>query len=231
MRDDSSNGNFDLSSLNNYANIFLRIDSGSDAAGFIFMLSCGSGVYEQHSGLLKSYRGHNALRAGREALRWMFLNTDCTTIATWSWSNAKHVMMMARLLRFSEEGRTTWPNKVNGASVDRVIFSQTISEWARRAKDDFVEESLRLNLGVEPEMIGYDAMAVCMAFAGQIEKAQSFYNRMAGIFRAQPIQILLSRAGGITTMVRNRIVEIYPDFSVFVIQTDSLCPSQPHSLP
>lgn len=228
VRDDSTTGELNIASLNTHSNFFLRVDANDHPVGFVLMLARGAGVYEQHSGLLKAYRGHNALRAGKEVLRWMFLNTDCATVSTWAWSSAKHVMLMARYLGFVEESRSKWPQTVNGQSVDRVIYSMGYTEWSRRAKDDFVEDSLRMNLGVEPAMIGYDVIFARMALARQHEKAQNYYNRVAAIHGAQPVNLIAARADNVIAMIANRICEISSDLSVSVTQPDLLCPSQPH---
>lgn len=230
VRDDSSAEEIDISPLNNHENIFLLLRDGETHAGFVFMLHRGYGVYEQHSGLLKPYRGHNALRAGRDVLRWMFINTDCGTVSTWAWSNAKHVLFMARTLGFTEEARTRWPTTVNGQSVDRTTFSVTLSEWARRAKDDYVEDSMRMNFGVEPQMMGFDAMFARMVVAGQYDKAQSFYNRVAAVMGAHYVSVQCVRNACVIAAIAGRLFEIAPDLSVSPLQPNSLChSSQPPS--
>lgn len=228
VRDDATPGPMDLSPLNTYGNIMLRVDFNGQAVGFAVMLAKGQGTYEQHSGIMEAYRGHNALRAGREALRWMFLNTDCETMSTWAWSCAKHVAMMARAVGFIEEARTKWPATVNSQAVDRVTYTQTLIEWSRKAKDDFVEDSHRMNLGAEPVMMGFDAIFARIALTSHFDKAQRFYNRWAAIFGAQPIQIVGFRAGNIVVCLGGRVIEISPDLSTSLIQGD-LCPSQQQS--
>lgn len=123
VRDDSTPDQpLDVSPLNTEQNVFLLVKADDEPTGFAIMVGLGNGMYEQHSGMLATHRGHHALRAGREVFRWMFCNTDCTTISTWAWSTAKHVLLMARALGFVEKTRARWNHTVNGIAVDRVVF-------------------------------------------------------------------------------------------------------------
>lgn len=133
VRDDSIPlGQVDISCLNPDTNAFFLVMDSEQPVGFVIMLGLGCHVYEQHSGMLKTHRGHNALRAGREVLRLMFESTDCLTISTWAWASAKHVIRMAKALGFVEGQRMMWPNTVNGQRMERVMFSQSIRDWKQR---------------------------------------------------------------------------------------------------
>lgn len=229
VRDDSTVGELNIAPLNNHTNVFLVVNWNGEPAGFATMLSRGFGVYEQHSGMLEHYRGHHALKAGREVLKWMFLNTDCDTMATWAWSSAKHVAGMAKAIGFIEDCRSKWPNTVKGESVDRITFTLTLAEWSRRFKDDFVEDSIRMNLGVEPMMMGFDAIFARMAIGGHAGKAQHFYNRWASVFGAVHVRIADIRAATLIVEIGHRVFEIAQDLSTNLIQGEPLCQSQQQS--
>lgn len=132
VKDDSNTGKIDVSALNNGVNDFMCVEWNGKPIGFAIMIRVGDGVFEMHSGILEAYRGQRALDAGREVLKWMFLNTDCEKVTTWAWSSARHVMLMARVLGFTQSSRSSWPNTVHRETVDRVNYEQTFAEWSKR---------------------------------------------------------------------------------------------------
>lgn len=123
VRDDSTPPTIDVSPLADTKSVFLRIDCDGHEAGFAIFVFFGNGKYELHSGMLKAFRGRNALEAGRAVLRWMRDNTGCQEIMTWAFSCARNVILITRLLGFREITRFAWKKTVNGKSVDRVNYS------------------------------------------------------------------------------------------------------------
>ena len=123
VRDDSSPETIDISQLSETQSVFLRIDANGTPVGFGIFVFLGNDTYELHSGMLKGFRGSNALDAGRKGLCWMRDNTGCREITTWAFSCAKNVMIITRMLGFREVSRSPWPATVCGLRVDRVNYS------------------------------------------------------------------------------------------------------------
>ncbi len=63
--------------LDNPRNLFLKADHG----GFL-LIDKGEGVYEIHTQFLPAGRGRGARTAAREAMRYMFTQTDCKMLVT-----------------------------------------------------------------------------------------------------------------------------------------------------
>jgi hypothetical protein len=69
---------FDLSEIiNNMDNVVLQNDHG----GFV-IIKKAPGTYEWHTAFLPSGRGEQVREACKEALRYMFINTDCVRVIT-----------------------------------------------------------------------------------------------------------------------------------------------------
>lgn len=125
VRDDATPPSIDVSPLAHTPSVFLRIDCDGHEAGFAIFIWFDGEKYELHSGMLKAFRGRNALEAGRAVLRWMRENTACREIVTWAFSCARHVVVIIRLLGFTETNRSKWLATVNGQAVDRVNYSMS----------------------------------------------------------------------------------------------------------
>jgi hypothetical protein len=123
VRDDSTPSTIDVSPLADTKSVFLRVDCDGHEAGFAIFIYFGAEKYELHSGMLKAFRGRNTLDAARAVLRWMRDNTPCQEIVTWAFSCARHVVVLVRVLGFTETNRSKWPATVNGQTVDRVNYS------------------------------------------------------------------------------------------------------------
>ena len=54
----------------------------ANSFGGFLVINKGSGIYEIHSQFLPEGRGLSAILAAREAMEYMFTNTDCTVLIT-----------------------------------------------------------------------------------------------------------------------------------------------------
>lgn len=111
---------FDLSSvLGNDANVFLANKFG----GFLFV-KLGKGRYEVHTQLLPEGRG-NSLELAKDAAWYMFTQTDCMEIQTYS----PKENLPAWKLTVSMGFRPIRGKKLNGHQC--TVFSLDIKTWAR----------------------------------------------------------------------------------------------------
>lgn len=126
IRDDSINGFVDCAVLDDSNSRRLRLLVDGREAGFALLMRRDDG-YELHSGMLPEFRGRTAIAAGRAVIDWVTKQNLCDRLTTWAWANARHVLMVTRVLGFKEEARDDWPNPVNGQHVQRVLFSLSIN--------------------------------------------------------------------------------------------------------
>ncbi len=220
VRDDSIDGQIDVSVLNKKANVFLKVEVDGHEAGFAFFVAKGVFCYEMHSGMLSDFRGAIAIKSGISVLDWMFVNTDAETISTFAWSSAKNVIFAARQVGFKEVSRSPWKSTVNGERIDRIVYSLSISEWSRNAQERFESISFGLVGGFNSniETHSFSAMASLMALSGHYSKAQDFYNRWAVIFDGTPIQFTGTRERGVIFSIGKSFVEISPDLKTSIVE-------------
>lgn len=126
IRDDSITGHVDCCVLNDSNSRSLRVMVDGQEAGFALLMRQGDG-YELHSGLLPGFRGRIAIEAGKAVIDWVTKHNLCDRLTTWAWANARHVLLVTRILGFKEESRDDWPNPVNGQRVQRILFSLSIN--------------------------------------------------------------------------------------------------------
>jgi hypothetical protein len=71
----------------------------------IFMVTPSNSVtFEWHTGILKPFRGKNAILGCRLACQWMELNTPARKLITWVDVQARHVYLYAKACGFGVEG-------------------------------------------------------------------------------------------------------------------------------
>ena len=78
-------------------------------------------VYSVHSNVLPKSRGKTAVRAGRDAAMWMFNNTECSTIISFTPVQNKVALMFSSLVGFKRIGIIEKSFKKNGIFQDQVI--------------------------------------------------------------------------------------------------------------
>ena len=78
-------------------------------------------VYSVHSNVLPERRGKAAIRAGRDCAKWMFNNTECSTIISFTPIQNKAALMFSSLVGFKRIGIIEKSFKKNGVFQDQVI--------------------------------------------------------------------------------------------------------------
>lgn len=75
-----------------------------------------------HTALLPSCRGRNAIKAGNLALDWVFNNTECKEVSSYSFSDSPHVAWFAKMVGLNPIGIESYPNPRNGKPVTITKF-------------------------------------------------------------------------------------------------------------
>jgi hypothetical protein len=96
-----------------------------------FMLEPHNNVFVAHTALLPICRGKDAIRAGKELLKWVFSNTECRELTSYAFSDSPHVDWFARAVGLHVTGTDDYPNTRNGKKVSITKFSIL--------KDQFIE--------------------------------------------------------------------------------------------
>lgn len=155
----------------------------------------GHGRYVVHTNLLPECRGAQAIRAGREALRIAFLQTDCTELVSMVPGNMPHVRWFAKAMGFRHAFTRTnlWP--VAGTKFDMDFVELTVDDWIRqghcRTKGEWFHEKLNDNShGPDPVHEDYVGAAVEMISSGRVSKAVRTYNRWAAFALYDQIKVL-----------------------------------------
>ena len=159
----------------------------------------GAGFFEIHSAALPSVRGRGTLRAVQEAIRHVFLATECVEI----WTKVPQGNLAAAALtraagfRLDAEREGVWPT-VDGRTIGLSYWLLGIRDWARTAPglvergqwfhDKLDSERQRLGLPDEdnhaddPAHDRHVGTALAMIAAGQVEKGLGWYTLMARQF-------------------------------------------------
>lgn len=177
------------------------------------------GVYELHTLFMPHARGKGYFAAAREAIRWMFTNTDCLEITTKCPDDNPGARMAASVMGFRERFRreTAWPPEAPAVGVSYRVFS--IDDWYVRDKACLLEgrkfhaalEAAKIEAGsalpVHPEDEAHDravGAAALTVMAGQPAKAVGLYNRWASFAGYATIEAV----GHNLIDVRDAIVEV-----------------------
>jgi len=177
------------------------------------------GVYELHTLFMPHARGKSYFAAAREAMRWMFTNTDCLEIITKCPDDNPGARMAASVMGFRERFRreACWPPEAPAVGVSYRVFS--IDDWFTRDKVALLEgrkfhaalEAAKIEAGsalvVHPEDEAHDravGAAALMVKAGQLAKAVGFYSRWATFAGYATIEAV----GHNLIDVRDAIVEV-----------------------
>lgn len=166
----------------------------SDHGGF-FLEWREPGLYEVHTQFLPSGRGRHAFEAVWEAMRYMFVETDCTRLLT------RVPVFNRRTLAFTAaigwrklfERKAAWPMP-NGQMSDVHYYAFDFEDWRARDRTlaahgqwfhDFFDREIRvreLEVPEHPEDHDHDVAvgaAVLMFRSGNSSKATHLYNRYA----------------------------------------------------
>lgn len=162
--------------------------------GCIAFIRDEPGIYEVHTNFLPEYRGRNAIRASREAYRWMFIHTDCMILQTKVPEPNVAADLFCRIvgatMEFVRNG--VWPTEAG--LVDMAFWQLHYHDWVRRASgvsqsgrafhEKLEAERIRHNLEhpLHPDEDCHDrhvGACVEMVYAGQPDKGCVLYNRWA----------------------------------------------------
>jgi hypothetical protein len=180
----------DMSAIvSNPLNVLMMTEGG----GIIFA-QAEPGIYDVHTSFLENHRGRHAIRASREAYRWMFTHTDCMILQTRVPAFNKAAETFCRLvgatLEFTRKG--SWP--IEPEPADMTYWSLKYEDWARdaptlvasgrsfhkRLDEEFAHhKALHENHPDEECHDRYVGACAEMIYGGQPEKAVVLYNRFA----------------------------------------------------
>ena len=88
----------------------------------VFMcVPLSTNMYSVHSNVLPGHRGRKAVRAGKDGVAWMFNNTECTSLISFTPIQNRSALMFSRLVGFKRIGIIEKSFKKNGAFQDQII--------------------------------------------------------------------------------------------------------------
>jgi hypothetical protein len=181
--------------VSNPLNVLLMAEGG----GIIFVQpkvgnnEPSGGIYDVHTSFLENHRGSHAIRASREAYRWMFTHTDCmilqTRVPSFNKAAATFCRMVGATLEFTR--KNAWPTE---PPADMSYWSLKYEDWVRNAScliasgrafhthldEEFARhKALHDNHPDEECHDRYVGACAEMIYGGQPEKAVVLYNRWA----------------------------------------------------
>jgi hypothetical protein len=101
---------------------FLRATVDGVVAGCYWLMWKGRDL-EAHTALLPHCRGGVALAVTREALRFVFANTECGRVISYAWSDCPAVKWFCRKVGMTELLTCSYPNTRKGQMVDVTYYS------------------------------------------------------------------------------------------------------------
>jgi hypothetical protein len=167
------------------------------------------GVYECHTQFLPEGRGERAVTAVEEAMRYMFIETDCTRIITKVNVNNKPVRMFAGQF-FRKRGITG----------NYCYYSRDIDEWIETdmhclIKGRLFHKQIEEDVTHEDDKVhdSFVGAAILMAQNNNIYKGQLAYNRWAVMAGYEPIIIisetpLIAQCGNLRIAIQNSEVRL-----------------------
>lgn len=184
-----------LQNLNNFA---LVMDKG----GSLFIQQ-EPGIYEVHNNYLPTVRGFICLGLIKNALKYMFIRTDCMKVLSKIPVNNEAAKGMARLLhaQLMFTRKNAWPTSDNEA-IDIEYYELTYQDWLdAHNKLDAIESGKWFHERIElltGDIIQhaecnthdtYVGVAVEMILAGNVDKGVIHYNQWARFAGYQLIEI------------------------------------------
>jgi len=198
-------GVLDFSAVAANLNNFILVN---EFGGFI-VIKLMPGIYECHTQFLPDGRGQLAVDAVEEAMRYMFIHTDCTRIVTKVNVNNKPVRMFAGQF-FRKRGQ----------SGDHCYYSIDLEDWISAdghclIKGRLFHAQIDAETDIDPAYNSFTGAAILMALAGNVYKGQLAYNRWAVMAGFEPIIVLsetplMLRKGNFTLSLQNNEVTLCP---------------------
>lgn len=173
--------------------------------GGILFQRIDAGFYEAHTQFLPEARGPSAVRAVRDALRYMFTRTDAVEIVTKVPEGNAGALGLVRAIHGQKQFRRekAWPSAAGPVAVD--FYALSINAWAGKAEElaasgewfhGKLEAAKAETVGAAPPHDDdeahdrYVGATVEMVAAGQIAKAMGFYARWARFAGYGPIAVI-----------------------------------------
>ena len=179
---------------NNYA--FLT--RGRD--GCLIFVRAAPGLYHVHTMAMPTARGAPMVRLTRDALAFMFLNTDCHEITTMVPDDNPAAAWLATKNGFKEvyrrEGIHLSHGKMIGLSYrslrleDYVARSKTLEALGELFHGRLVAAGVEINHDDDPIHDRWVGAALGMVLAGNAAKAVGSYNRWASVAQYQPVNLV-----------------------------------------
>jgi hypothetical protein len=167
------------------------------------------GIYECHTQFLPEGRGQLAVEAVQEAMRYMFLETDCIRIITKVNVNNKAVRLFAS--QFFKKRGTNGTHDYYSLDIDTWIEKDDCCRIKGRLFHAQIEDSL----DVDPLLNAFVGAAILMAQHQNVYKGQLAHNRWAVMAGYEPIIILsetplIIRKGKHVISLQNNEVTLCP---------------------
>lgn len=165
------------------------------------------GVYEFHTTFLPSARGREMIRQSRDALWFMFIETQCEVLHTHVPANHPGAAFLVKSMGFRKSfSRTAAWHARDGFRYDVDYFTMRIEDWIAQghceaAGREFHVELSGLGLKDHPDDPAHDYFvggALEMVRAGRVDKALRMYARWARIAgyevprRVSPVRVEFS---------------------------------------
>jgi hypothetical protein len=205
-------GPLDLSPLvENPANVCLETEGG----GWVLQALL-PGAYELHTLFIPEARGADYFEAAREALRFMFTQTDCLEILTKCPDDNPAARMAAVKVGFRERFHRDGVWNVGTEEVCGVSYQAlTLDGWLSRDEEiSQIGAGLGLQLLTDPDDEFLNRLmgaVVLMMRGGQTAKAVGMFNRAAPFAGYRPIVALrddLADIGDVLVLVKSGRVEV-----------------------
>lgn len=98
--------------------------------GFLFW-HISDGIYDAHSAVLPQGRGKWAIRAAKEALKWMFSEADAREIMMVVPQGNVAVHALVRMLKAKKTGNLENGWWIEGKQVPCAVYSMTKTDWEK----------------------------------------------------------------------------------------------------
>lgn len=102
---------------------FLSASVNNHKAGIWWLRWISDSEVEAHTALLPACRGRSAIIATKEAISWVFENTQATKISSYAFSDSPKVDWFCRAVGMSQSETKDWPNTRDGKPVKITYFT------------------------------------------------------------------------------------------------------------
>lgn len=210
-------------------NAFLQVLRNGEPGGFFMLLNKAPGIYEVHTNLLPECRGLDGVKAGCLGRDFMFIHTDCRRLTSlcpeWIPESVKYAEACRFHQDFTREAYWTREAKPQGVT----FVSITLLEWVRCMHRNFRDLGVRFHEQLFSQMEeethaedpNHDAMvglALRLACAGQVFKAETIYNDWAAVAGYAPLRFLGERDGVLAIDIVTAVIGLEKNGNVHVIR-------------